>query len=95
MRVMIVGGGFIGAHLAGRLRAEGCAVMIAGRHGPDIACDLPREDAAIWAERLKGYDALVNCAGALAAGADYDGLHTRGAIALFDGAAQAGVDRVI
>lgn len=95
MRVMIVGGGFIGGHLAGRLRAEGCTVMIAGRHGHDIASDLTRDDAAIWAQRLQGYDALVNCAGALAKGADYDGLHTRGAIALFDGAAQAGVDRVI
>ncbi|CCW19933.1 Predicted nucleoside-diphosphate-sugar epimerase [Sphingobium indicum BiD32] len=95
MRVMIVGGGFIGGHLAGRLRAEDCAVKIAGRHGHDIACDLTREDASIWAERLQGYDAVVNCAGALAAGADYDGLHSRGAMALFDGAAQAGVDRVI
>jgi len=95
MRVMIVGGGFIGGHLAGRLRAEGCAVKIAGRHGHDITCDLTREDAAIWAERLQGYDAVVNCVGALAARADYDGLHTRGAVALFDGAAQAGVDRVI
>lgn len=95
MRVMIVGGGFIGGHLAGRLRAEGCAVMITGRRGHDVACDLTREDAATWARRLQGYDALVNCAGVLAAGADYDGLHRRGAIALFDGAAQAGVERVI
>jgi prephenate dehydrogenase len=36
MRVMIVGGGFIGGHLAGRLRAEGCAVTVAGRRGADI-----------------------------------------------------------
>ena len=31
MRVMIVGGGFIGGHLAGRLRAEGCAVTVVRR----------------------------------------------------------------
>jgi uncharacterized protein YbjT (DUF2867 family) len=95
MRVMIVGGGFIGGHLAGRLRAEGCNVTVAGRRGAVIVCDLARDDALVWAERLRGYDALVNCAGVLAAGADYDGVHTKGAIALFDGAAQAGVKRVI
>lgn len=95
MRVMIVGGGFIGGHLAGRLRAEGCAVTVAGRRGADMACDLARDDAAVWAQRLRGHDALVNCAGVLAAGADYDGVHARGAIALFDGAAQAGMARVI
>jgi hypothetical protein len=86
MRVMIVGGGFIGGHLAGRLRAEGCMVTMAGRRGLDIRCDLASDDAAAWADRLRGYDALVNCAGVLAAGADYDGVHTRGSIALFDGA---------
>ncbi|TXG99504.1 MAG: NAD-dependent dehydratase, partial [Nevskiaceae bacterium] len=46
MRVMIVGGGFIGGHLAGRLRAEGCEVKIAGRRGNDVACDLTRDDDA-------------------------------------------------
>lgn len=95
MRVMIVGGGFIGGHLAGRLRAEGCVVTVAGRRDADIACDLARDDAAVWAQRLRGYDALVNCAGVLAAGADYDGVHAKGAIALFDGAAETGVARAI
>ncbi|HWU04548.1 MAG TPA: NAD(P)H-binding protein, partial [Novosphingobium sp.] len=95
MRVMIVGCGFIGRHLAGCLRAKGCAVTMAGRRGADVACDLARDDAAIWAERLRGQNALVNCAGVLAAGADYDGVHAHGAIALFDGAALAGVKRVI
>lgn len=95
MRVMIVGGGFIGGHLAGRLRAEGCEVTVAGRRGAAIACDLACDDAVVWAARLQGYDALVNCAGVLAAGADYDGVHARGAIALFDGAASAGVARVV
>lgn len=95
MRVMIVGGGFIGGHLAGRLRAEGCAVTVAGRRGADIACDLAGDNAAVWAQRLRGYDTLVNCAGILATGANYDGVHARGAMALFDGAARAGVARVI
>ena len=95
MRVMIVGGGFIGGHLAARLIAEGCAVSVAGRGGKDIPCDLAQDDAQIWAERLTGYDALVNCAGVLAARADYTGVHARGAIALFGGAATAGVVRVI
>ncbi|WP_298200404.1 SDR family oxidoreductase [Novosphingobium sp.] len=95
MRVMIVGGGFIGGHLAGRLRDEGCAVTVVGRHHGNITCDLARDDARTWAERLIGYDALVNCAGLLAARADYPGVHDRGARALFDGAAQAGVARII
>lgn len=95
MRVMIVGGGFIGGHLAGRLRAEGCQVTVAGRRGQDMSCDLARDGAQVWAERLAGHDALVNCAGVLASGANYDGVHRDGAIALFDGAAQAGVARVI
>jgi pyruvate/2-oxoglutarate dehydrogenase complex dihydrolipoamide dehydrogenase (E3) component len=42
MRVMIVGGGFIGGHLAGRLRAEGCAVTVAGRRGQISPVILPR-----------------------------------------------------
>jgi uncharacterized protein YbjT (DUF2867 family) len=105
MRVMIVGGGFIGGHLAARLIAQGCAVTVAGRASarpskllPEIStivCDLAQDDDRIWAERLKGYDALVNCAGVLAAKADYAGVHGRGAIALFEGAADAGIQRVI
>jgi len=105
MRVMIVGGGFIGGHLAARLIAEGCKVTVAGRGAacpspllPEIstiACDLAQDDARVWAERLNGYDALVNCAGVLAARADYTGVHRRGAIALFDGAADARIGRVV
>ncbi|MBT0670257.1 SDR family oxidoreductase [Novosphingobium profundi] len=106
MRVVIVGaGGFIGRHVAGRLRAAGMEVIAAGR-SPErlsrllpgvetIACDLLRDDARKWEARLRGVDALVNCAGILSRGADYAGVHTRGAIALFDGAYAAGVRRVV
>ncbi|WP_395334813.1 SDR family oxidoreductase [Novosphingobium sp. BL-8H] len=106
MRVLIVGaGGFIGRHLAARLAGEGLQVVAAGRDpkalsrllpGVEIvSCDLARDGAGDWAERLRGIDAVVNCAGIIGAGADYAGVHQRGAIALFDGARAAGVGRVI
>lgn len=106
MRVVIVGAsGFIGCHVAGRLRAAGMEVIAAGR-SPDrlsrllpgvetIACDLVCDDARQWEERLRGVDALVNCAGILSRNVDYAGVHTRGAIALFEGACAAGVRRVV
>lgn len=106
MRVLVVGaGGFIGRHLAARLAGEGLQVVAAGRApkvlsrllpGVEIVpCDLTRDGAGDWAQRLRGIDAVVNCAGIIGAGADYARVHRRGAIALFDGARAAGVGRVI
>ncbi|WP_324699746.1 SDR family oxidoreductase [Novosphingobium aerophilum] len=106
MRVLVVGaGGFIGRHLVGRLVVEGLQVVAAGREPKSlsrrlagvetIACDLARDDRAQWAERLRGVDAIVNCAGIIGRGADYAGVHEHGATALFDAALAAGVGRVI
>jgi uncharacterized protein YbjT (DUF2867 family) len=60
-----------------------------------MACDLARDDSALWAERLRGMDAVINCAGLMGRGADYAAVHDRGARALFDGARAAGVGRII
>jgi uncharacterized protein YbjT (DUF2867 family) len=106
MRVLVVGaGGFIGRHLAARLAGEGLQVVAAGRDPEALSrllpgmemvpCDLTRDEAGDWAQRLRGIDAVVNCAGIIGAGADYGGVHQHGAIALFDGARAAGVGRVI
>lgn len=106
MRVLVVGaGGFIGRHLAARLAGEGLQVVAAGRDPKALArllpgveivpCDLMRDGTGDWAQRLRGIDAVVNCAGIIGAGADYAGVHQHGAIALFDGARATGVGRVI
>jgi uncharacterized protein YbjT (DUF2867 family) len=104
--VLIVGaGGFVGRHIAGRLAAEGVRVTAAGRDplrlrrrlpgAKVVGCDLARDDVADWVDRLGGIDAVVNCAGILAAGGDYARVHDHGAAALFDAARLAGVGRVI
>lgn len=107
MRVLIVGaGGFVGRHLAGRLAADGVEVVAAGRDSarlrrllPGFAvtgCDLARDGAADWLPRLAGIDAVVNCAGLIQDGrGGFDAVHDRGARALFDAAAAAGVGRVV
>ncbi len=107
MRVLLTGAnGFIGGHLLAGLEAAGHDVVAAVRdpaalQRPDLAtlkidfnCDT---DAAIWAVRLAVFDAVVNCAGVLQAspGQSVQAIHTAAPIALFEGARQAGVRRVI
>jgi uncharacterized protein YbjT (DUF2867 family) len=93
-RVLVVGGsGFIGRHVAGRLRVEGHEVVAAGRAQVDIA----RERAADLEGKVAGFDAVVNCAGLVRdQGANtMDAVHAEGAMRLFSACAAARVARFI
>jgi uncharacterized protein YbjT (DUF2867 family) len=109
MRCLVTGAyGFIGQEVARALKRDGWTVIGAGRDLalgsrllPDIewiACDFNRDtDAAIWAPRLAGIDAVVNCVGVLQSSFrdDADKIHARSTIALFEACAAAGVKRLV
>jgi NAD dependent epimerase/dehydratase family enzyme len=59
-RIVIAGAsGFIGRYLVEALRAEGAAVSLIGRHGPDARWG----DTAAIAELIDGADVVINLAG--------------------------------
>jgi uncharacterized protein YbjT (DUF2867 family) len=109
VRILLTGAtGFIGSAVLARLKAEGHEVLaVARRLGPaaqrlgadrwivqDVAtATLPSD----WAPHLAGVDAVINCAGVLQDGGrdSTDGVHVRGAGALFAACEAAGVRRVI
>lgn len=110
MRCLVTGAyGFIGREIVAALQREGWTVIGAGRDLdvgrrilPDIewvACDFNEDlDAALWAERLKGIDAVVNCVGILqgTSSDDAERIHGKATIALFEGsAAAASVRRIV
>lgn len=107
MRVLIVGAsGFVGRHLAGRLAAAGIETVAAGRDPARLrrllpgctalGCDLARDGVDAWLPRLRGIDAVVNCAGLIQdRRGGFAAVHDRGAKALFDAAAAAGVGRIV
>ena len=96
--------GFVGRHVAARLRADGHRVVegISPRRrptGPDqCAVDFTRDlSAADWLPRLAGIDAVVNAVGVLrdSPRQPIAALHRDTPRALFDACAQAGVRRVV
>ena len=104
LHVLVVGAnGFIGRQVIARLVADGHRVTCAGRDTtvlrrrfPDcrvIEVDLRTDDAATWALRLNGIDAVVNAAGILRG--DLDGVQRRGPMELFDACAACSVRRVV
>lgn len=105
MKVLVCGAsGCIGGAVARMLRARGHEVVEGGRSMPADAGHLPVDytaghDAAHWARCLdgKGVDALVNAVGVLLPSGrnTYDAVHARGPSGLFNGAAQAGVRRIV
>ncbi len=113
MNVLVLGaGGFIGSHLAAAMSARGHRVVGGVRaarsltrsggfaHGMAgaVACDLSLDhDPARWAERLRGFDAVVNAVGILRPrrGQGFTAVHVDGPRALWSGCELAGVARVI
>lgn len=105
MQVLITGAtGFIGRHVAARLRADGHTVHegVSPRHGRRDAGQVPMDfardtDPGAWLPRLAGIDAVVNAVGVLrdSPGRPIDALHRDTPIALFQACAQAGVRRVV
>ncbi|ABM32524.1 NAD-dependent epimerase/dehydratase family protein [Paracidovorax citrulli] len=105
MQILITGAtGFIGRHVAARLRSEGHTVHegISPRHGRRDAGQVPMDfardtDPGAWLPRLAGIDAVVNAVGVLrdSPGRPIDALHRDTPIALFQACAQAGVRRVV
>src|SRR5689334_19603638 len=97
--------GFIGSHLRQALAARGGALRLASRHRPPalepgerwLAIDFGSADAQRWRDALAGVDVVVNTVGILREhGAQtFEALHVRGARALFDACAAAGVRRVV
>jgi uncharacterized protein YbjT (DUF2867 family) len=108
MRVLILGGnGFIGSELCRTLAREGHAVTALARDTERAArrlsgIDWLRRDlrkmqsAADW-QFLDGFDAVVNCAGALQDGArdDVAAVQERAMLALYEAAAQAGIRLIV
>jgi uncharacterized protein YbjT (DUF2867 family) len=109
MRVLVIGAyGFIGAHITAGLRAAGHDVTGSGRNValgrrlmpdiPWIACDLNRDvTPEAWTGRLRGIDAVVNCAGILQASRrdDIGAIHHRAPAALFAACESIGIERVV
>lgn len=105
MKVLVCGAsGCIGGAVARLLRERGHQVVEGGRSLPADDAHLPVDygaghDAAHWARCLHGkaIDAVVNAVGVLLPSGrnTYDAVHARGPSALFDGAVQAGVRRIV
>jgi uncharacterized protein YbjT (DUF2867 family) len=94
MRIAITGGtGFVGRHLAERLRRDGHEpVVLSRRNGHDLA-----STSAALADSIRGCDALVHCAGINREIGDqtYQRVHVDGTAAVIEAARAAGVPRLV
>jgi len=95
MRIAITGGtGFVGSHLAARLRADGHETVVISRR---TGHDLGPTGTGDLAEAFRGCDAVVHCAGInRELGAQtYDAVHVRGTAAVIASTTAAGVSRIV
>jgi uncharacterized protein YbjT (DUF2867 family) len=93
-RIAITGGnGFVGSHLADRLRAAGDEVVLLSR---STGFDLARPDVPALTEALRGCAAVVHTAGINReiGTQTYDAVHIRGTHALVEAARAAGVGHI-
>jgi uncharacterized protein YbjT (DUF2867 family) len=109
LRVLLTGAnGFIGRYLLAGLLSAGHEVVPAVRDPRTTDALLPRKTsihadfnsdtrAEIWLPRLKGIDAVINCAGILQGrpGQSIEAIHTAAPRALFEACERASVKRVI
>ncbi len=92
MRIAITGGtGFVGSHLATRLRSEGVEVVAIGRGVAAI------DDLDALTRAFAGCDAVAHCAGInRELGAQtYDRVHVAGTRAVIEAAQRAGVRKIV
>ncbi|BBU62112.1 nucleoside-diphosphate sugar epimerase [Methylosinus sp. C49] len=93
-RILIIGGsGFIGRHIAGRLRDRGHQVVAASRREVDLA----RDSEAQLRDKVASFEIVVNCAGLVRDdGANsMAAVHAEGACNLFRACLETGVARLI
>ena len=92
MRIAITGGtGFVGGHLAARLRADGHETVILSRRTGASGSTSARTG---WPTALEGCEAVVHCAGINREIGDqtYEAVHVRGTEAVIEAARAAGVE---
>ncbi|MDX1581269.1 MAG: SDR family NAD(P)-dependent oxidoreductase, partial [Alphaproteobacteria bacterium] len=104
------GSGFIGRHVVRLLVNQGARVRVAVRHPNNalflkpmgevgqiqlVAANLTHEDSVKRA--VKGADAVINLVGILEEGGhqSFEGIHAKGAEAVAEACAEAGIDRLV
>ena len=100
MRVLVCGSsGAVGSAIVQALHSRGHQPVAASRRGGWRIDFMAPVAPAAWADRLRAerIDAVVNCVGVLMArdGQRFERVHAQGPIELFEGAALAGVQRVV
>lgn len=92
--------GFIGSHLATRLRRRGCQLLTLERDGlaGETVAARAEDPAEIWAERLNGIDSVIHLAGIAHQAADparIEAINARWPVTLYRAAAEAGVENFL
>lgn len=102
MNILVCGAnGFVGRALCEALARDGHRVLRGVRHPrrqDEIAVDYLADTApAHWVDRLRGIHVVINAVGILVEGGgrDFDRIHRRTPIALFEAALRAGVRQVL